>query len=257
MKKLILIQNDYPAAGKTSLAQSMHNYLESHRVPHHSVVLAETLDESRTAPQISAEGLRMSVLEEHLAAADLVIVEIESGLAGHFNKFYDKHNLGEVLQEMGFEVTVAVPVTGEEESFDGVITATEAFSDDAQYLIVHTPSSSYYDEDERLWEHCYAARVMDMFEAADVDMPATSDLLQGMLAIRHTDLTTAITSAETDDVLKAEISKWSRRVGAQLDSVRKYAFGDAFRPGVIVPPLIEPKKVRKPRSKKMEGVLAA
>ena len=258
MKKLILIQNDYPGAGKTSLAHSMHQYLENHRVPHHSVLLAETLDDSRTVAQIEAGYLNLQSFIAALDTSDLILMEIETGLAGHFNKFFEKHELAELLPEMGFELMVAVSVTGEEESYEGVIAAAEIFSDDAQYLIVHTPSSSCYDEDERLWEHCYAARVMDMFEAVDLDMPPTTDMLEAMLAIKHTDLTTAITCPDADEAMKPEIAKWNRRVAAQLDSVRKYAFGDAFRPGVFVaPPADEPRKTRKPRAKKQRHEMAA
>jgi hypothetical protein len=257
MKKLIIIQNDFPQAGKTSLAQSMHSYLENHRVPHHSVLLTESHDESRNVAQIEAEELSMSSLIKHLDRSELVIMEIETGLSGHFNKFFDKNELGLVLSEMDFAVTVAVPVTGEEESFEGVIAAAEAFSDDAQYLIVHTPSSSFYDDDERLWEHSYAARVMDMFEAADVDMPPTSDLLEAMLAAKHTDLTSAMVDKDPDQALAAEITKWNRRAAGQIDSVRKYAFGDGFRPGIVFTPAEEPKKVRKPRSKALSKLVEA
>ena len=247
MKRLILIQNDYSGAGKTTLSQCLHHYLESYQVPHHRVALVEARDETTRQEQIEVEHFEMPSLIAHLDRSDLVILEIESGLTQHFNKFYEKRELEQLLPEMGFELTVLIPVTSEEESFDGVLSAAEVFSDTAQYLVVHTPTSSFYDDDEQLWDKSYAARVMDMFEAADMEMPTCHDMLEYKLKTTHAELPVAMeTTAQTDEAMHAEVSKWFRRVACQLDSVRKYVFGDAFRPAIALPP---PEKTRKRNTK--------
>jgi hypothetical protein len=250
MKRLIIIQNDYAGAGKSTLSQCLHQYLESYRVPHHSVVLVETMDESLGRPQIEADQFKMPIFTEHLNESELVIMEVESGLSQHFSKFYEKHELEQVLPEMGFEMTILVPVTSEVESFDGALEAAETFSDAAQYLVVHTPTSSFYDDDEKIWDKSYPARVMDMFEAVDMNMPVCDQTLMQALKVRGLDLPQGMEQASDVDVeLHAEMTKWFRKVAPQLDCVRKYLFGDAFRPAVALAPPEAPKRTRKSRAK--------
>src|SRR5471032_2045729 len=109
MKRLILIQNDYPGAGKSTLAECLHHYLQSYRVQHHLVSLVETADDSCPHDQIEAGGFRLPSLIAHLDRSDLVILDVASGLGEMFNSFYKKHELDHVLPELGFEMTVLVP----------------------------------------------------------------------------------------------------------------------------------------------------
>jgi hypothetical protein len=236
MKRLILIQNDYSGAGKTTLALSLHHYLQSYRVPHHQVTLTESAAGFAERAALEVDELRLPAFISHLDESDLVIMEIETGLVDAFYKFYEKHELEMLLPEMGFELMVLIPVTSEDESFDGVSYAAEMFSDSAQYLIAHTPTSSYYDDDVRHWEHSHAARVMDMFEAVDLEMPVMHDALDFQLKVRHSDLPEAMQGCEADPVLYAEVSKWFRRVASQLDSVKNYLFSDTFKAAIAMPP---------------------
>ena len=250
MKRLILIQNDFASAGKTTLGRCLHQYLENYQVPHHLVVLTESPDEVRGFAALEADSLKLTSFIPHLDESDLVILEVETGMAELFNKFSEKNDLPSVLEALGFDLVVAVPITGESESYDGITEAAEVFSDAAQYLIVHTPSSTVYDQDKKRWEHSYSARVMDMFEAVDMEMPSTQHQLDRELLHRHTDLATTLQQSreEVEPCIQEEVQKWSRRVAAQLDTVRKYAFGDAFRPGVAITPPAGTHK-RKPRAK--------
>jgi hypothetical protein len=254
MKRLILIQNDYAGAGKTTLAQCFDHYLNMHRVSHHNAVLTEATDSTRTRSQMDAESLKLPVLIGLLDQSDLLILEIESGMTDLFYSFYEKHELANLLPEMGWDMTVAVPVTSEDESFDSVSTAAEVFSDSAQYFVVHTPTSSFYDDESRAWERSHAARVMDMFEAVDMNMPSAPDALEFQMKIRHVELFDAISVTEADPVLHTEVCKWFRKVTAQLDAAKKYVFGDAFRPEIRVLPTKE--QARKTRGRKPKGAMA-
>ena len=258
MKRLILIQNDYAGAGKSTLALSLHHDLEAHRAPHHHLILAENPDSAWGRDCIEPDGLRLSELISHLDQSDLVIMEVDTGLADLFYKFYERNELDVLLPEMGFEMMVMLPVTGEVESFEGVTIAAEMYSDGAQYLIAHTPTSSFYDDDIRHWEHSYAARVMDMFEAVDLEMPAAPDSLEFQLKVRHCELPEAMVTSTADPVLCAELAKWSRTMISQLDSVKSYLFGDAFRAEIMVAPIVKKRKERtsKSKSSKMEFLAA-
>ncbi|MFZ4768277.1 MAG: hypothetical protein ACOYMN_25300, partial [Roseimicrobium sp.] len=127
MKRLILILSDYAGAGKTTLAQCFDHYLNLHRVPHHNVVLTETIDATRTRAAVDLDNLRVATLISHLDQSDLAILEIETGMIDAFVSFYFKNELPILLTELGFELTVVVPVTSDEESFDAVTNAAEIF----------------------------------------------------------------------------------------------------------------------------------
>jgi hypothetical protein len=260
MKRLILIQNDYAGAGKTTLAQCFEQYLNLHRVAHHSVVVAETVVTDSSRPQLDGNDLGVPEFLTQLDQSDLVIMEIETGMTEAFQRFFEKCQLDAVLAEVGYDLTVAIPVTGEEESFDGVIIASEVYADAAQYLIVHTPTGSSYDRESRLWERSHAARVMDMFEAVDMMMPPAADSLEFQLKVRHAELHEVIHTDSSDATLHAELTKWLRKIDVQLDVVKKYAFGDAFRPEVHVITVEEKTKKRrgrKPKGALMEALAAA
>ncbi len=260
MKRLILIQNDYAGAGKTTLAQCFETYLRLHRVPHHSMVLAETPFTDSHRPQLDVDDLVLSRFIPHLDQSDLVILEVETGMTDAFHDFFEKCQLDLVLNEMGFDMTVAIPVTGDEESFDGVTMAAEVFADTVQYMVVHTPTGSSYDRESRTWERSRAARVLDMFEAVDMVLPSAPDALEFQLKMRHLELHEVIQVDETDPTLHAEVSKWNRKTTAQMDVVKKYLFGDAFRPEVHVMPVAETarkRRGRKPKGPLMEALAAA
>lgn len=260
MKRLILIQNDYSGAGKSTLTQCLHQYLASYQVPHHTVVLTERECPEVAHAQIEAVDLGIESLSEQLEKSNLVVMEVESDLTQHFNKFYEKNELDRLLAAKNFDLTVVLPVTSEVESFDGVLSAAETFSENAQYLIVHTPTSSFYEDDTKLWDKSYPAKVMDMFEATDMDMPVCDNNLVHAMKTRQTDLPEALQSAATtDEQLHAEVSRWFRKVAVSLDSVRKYLFGDAFLPAVAVkaPVADAPKKVRKSRHRELDEAMAA
>lgn len=260
MKRLILIQNDYSGAGKSTLTQCLHQYLSSYQVPHHTVVLTERECDTVPHVQIEASSLRLDTLTAQLEQSDLVLLEIESDLTQHFNKFYEKHEMDRVLAELNFDLTVVLPVTSEVESFDGVLNAAETYSENAQYLIVHTPTSSFYEDDSKLWDKSYPARVMDMFEATDMDMPVCDNSLVHAMKTRNTDLPQTLQAAAArDEQLHQEVTRWFRKVAVILDSMRKYLFGDAFRPAVAVkPPAVDtPKRIRKSRHQALNEAMAA
>ena len=247
MKRLILIQNDFSGAGKTTLSQCLHHFLQSYRVEHHRVAIVESADQSQPVTQLEIGTLRRQAFVAELDRSDLVIMEVESGLGEFFASFYKRNELDNLLPELGFELAVLVPVTSDRESFDGVTEAAETFSDSAQFLVVHTPTGSCYDDDERAWERSYAARVMDMFEAADLDMRATPETLELKLKLSHRELPHAMGEQSADPEMHQEISKWFRRVASQIETARNYIFGDAFRPTIAIAP--EPKRRSRVKSK--------
>jgi hypothetical protein len=250
MKQLILIQNDYSGAGKSTLSECLHQYLEKVRIPHHRFTISENGDSDNNTPCLESSDLRLKDFIGHLDHCDLVIGEISTGAAEAFHTFYSHHELENILSELGYHLTVALPVTSDRESFAGVIEAAEVYSDSAMYLIVHTPTGSSYDEDAHFWERSRAARVMDMFEAVDMKMPACHEGLEFKLKLAHTDLVDMLCHPEKmQDEMREEMTKWMRGVTNHLNHVRTYLFGDTFRPAIhIAPQPTTARRARKPKN---------
>jgi hypothetical protein len=244
MKKLILIQNDYPGTGKSTLALCFHRYLQQYGVPHQLLTLTE--EETTTAPGCKLLDASTLTPREFMAAVDsspLSILDVTTGLGEVFNKLYQSCEMDQILQSAGIEVSVVLPVTADRESFDSVIEAAEVFSDNAEYLIAHLVTSCY-DEDDKVWDTSYAARVMDMFEAVELHIPEITFHLE--LSNEHMNLDLALQQDDAEERLGKEYTKWNRRVMGQVDSARQYLFGDAFRPTMAPKPV---KPARKSRSK--------
>lgn len=228
MKKLILIQNDFAGAGKSTVVRLLRRYLNQHRVAHQFLVLDE--EESSIEPdarylnpyQGGAKAL-IGALDGH----DITLVEVATGEGDMWMKTYEQLEYYNILSEMGVEVTVLLPVTNDRESFDVVTEAAEIYSDNVQYLIAHSTTSAY-EEDDRAWDTSYAARVMDMFEAVELNIPAAGIEMENAFRLQHTDLASALLEDETERFGK-EFGRWMKRSMGQVETARQYLFGDTFR----------------------------
>lgn len=244
MKKLILIQNDYPGTGKSTLSFCLTRHLEQYGVDHRLHCLVEEGASATTGSiALDPDSLNPCALMAHIESTPISILEISTGLGEFFNSFYQQHDLETQLQKAGVAITVVIPVTADRESFDSVTQAAEIYSDNAEYLIAHLVTSSY-DEDDKVWDTSYAARVMDMFEAVELYIPEITFHLE--LSNERMNLDEALQCPQAEERLGKEFTKWHRRVMGQLDSARSYLFGDAFRP-TLMPKSSKP--VRKSRAK--------
>jgi hypothetical protein len=253
MKKLILIQNDYAGAGKSTVVRLFRRYLATHNVAHQFVLLSE--DRRTVEPDVihldpgDIED-EADTLVDLVDAADITIMEMATGMGEFFKRQYEQHELHEILQTMGVETMVVLPVSNDGESFDGVTDAAETFRDNVQYLIAHSTTSAY-TEDSNAWDSSYAARVMDMFEAVELRIPEATLEMQQTFRQRQVTLAKAMLDADPEATFGKDSGKWLRRAIGQIEMARQYVFGDHFRA------LAEPDKpTRKPRAKKSELALA-
>lgn len=230
MKKLILIQNDYSGTGKTTLSRCISRYLKHHKAQFQTVVLSESEADAGSA-QAWMDPTHLSVrdLVAHLDDAPITILEVATGLADVFCKFYQSQELQDLLHEIGVEMTVVLPVTSERDSHESVIQAAETFSDNVQYVIAHLITSSY-EEDDHDWDRSYAARVMDMFEAVELHIPELGFQVEHILRAQHNDLANALLEENPQETYGKDFAKWYNRVEGQIDSARPYLFGDDFKP---------------------------
>jgi hypothetical protein len=228
MKKLILIQNDFSGAGKSTVVRLLRRYLGQHNVEHQFVMLDE--EESsieNDAVYINPSPTVVGRIINTIDACPVTIMEVATGLGHMFMKLYERHEMFDMLSEIGVETTVIVPVTNDTQSFDAVTEAAEIYSDNVQYLVAHSCTSAY-DEDDGSWDSSYAARVMDMFEAVELRFPSATVEMESAFRNQHTDLSCSL--LEDDMTLYGkDYPKWLRRAIGQVETARQYLFGDAFR----------------------------
>lgn len=246
MKKLILIQNDYPSTGKSTLAHCFSHYLGQYGVRHQLKTLVEEADENDNEALLDSTRLTARSFINLLDSCPITVLEVSTGLSEFFGKFYQNHLLDQVLAEAGVSVSVVLPVTSESDSFDSVIEAAEVYSDNAEYLIAHLITSSYEDDD-KVWDRSYAARVMDMFEAVELHIPEIGFQIDMELRAQHKELAEAILDPQVTQHFGKDFTKWHSRVMGQIDSARQYLFGEAFKP-TTQPKMVEKKARAKARA---------
>lgn len=242
MKKLILIQNDYPSTGKSTLAHCCARYLSQYGAPHQLLSLVEDAGADVTGRVFDASTLTTDSLLDRLDESPVTILEIATGMGEFFEKLYQMEQLDLVFTEASVSLSVVIPVTSEHDSFDSVLEAAEVYSDHAEYTIAHLITSSYEDDD-KVWDTSYAARVMDMFEAVELYIPEIGFQLEIELRSQHASLNEALLDPEADEHFGKDFTKWMNRVMGQVDSARQYLFGEAFRPTT------SPKPVKRTRAK--------
>ena len=241
MKKLILIQNDHPSTGKSTLVHCLSRYLDQYGVPHQVKALAEDLAEDKPDHFLDSSRLTVRSFLHVLDKCPITILEISTGLAEFFLKFYQNHQLESLFDGAGISLSVVLPITSESDSFDAVIEAAEVYSDNAEYLIAHLITSSYED-DEKIWDRSYAARVMDMFEAVELHIPEIGFQIEMELRAQHKELAEAILDLNAAGSYGKDFTKWNNRVMGQVESARQFLFGEAFKP--LTQPKVTEKKGR-------------
>ncbi len=246
MKRLILIQNDAPGTGKSTLSRCLQRYLNRHGVAHQIITLVSELDPLASQPVLQADDLTNAAFVDFLDRSAISIVEIESGLSEFFATFYQANDIENVLSRAGCQLSVVVPVSNEPDTFDSVIRAAECYSDTAEYTIAHLVTGSY-DDDESAWDRSYAARVMDLFEALELHIPEIGFQLEMELRAHHVELADALGEPAADEVFGRDFAQWLVRVMSQVESARRYLFGDAFLRTAAPRPL-KAKKTRRSRA---------
>ncbi len=242
MKRLILIQNDASGTGKSTLNRCLQRYLTRHGADHQAVTLVAEGDPLVAQTNWEMDDLTAARFVDFLDQSSISIVEIESGLGDFFANFYQANDLENVLAELGCQLSVVLPVSSEPDTFESVIRAAECYSDTAEYTIAHLVTGSY-DDDESAWDRSYAARVMDMFEALELHIPEIGFQLEMELRAHHVELAEALSEPGAEEVFGRDFSQWLVRVMSQVESARRYLFGDAFVPTAAPRPL----KVKKER----------
>ncbi|MCW0220966.1 MAG: hypothetical protein OJI67_21745 [Prosthecobacter sp.] len=236
MKKLILIQNDYPSTGKSTLAHCCARYLNQYGAPYQLVSLVEEAPRGASDRVYDANTLTSESLLDLLDESPITLLEVATGMGDFFEKLYQNDQLDLVFQEASVSLSIVIPVTSDHDSFDAVLEAAEVYSDNAEYTIAHLITSSYEDDD-KVWDTSYASRVMDMFEAVELYIPEIGFQLEMELRSQHASLNQALLDAEADEHFGKDFTKWINRVMNQVDSARQYLFGDAFRPTTAPKPV--------------------
>ncbi|WP_009961220.1 hypothetical protein [Verrucomicrobium spinosum] len=256
MKRLILIQNDFTGSGKTTLMRVLQRYLDRHQVPHLALCLTEAEgDDEDGIQRLSVDALYQNGLEPYLQAVDLVLLEVESGLAEAVSEHLEHFSILASLERDALEILMALPVTSDEESFDGVLSAARTYGDQVQYAVFHMATGSEYDEAETVWENSRAARMMDLLDGVDVTLPAPSAELETEIHTIDLDLSDALAHEWTHMPLQGLLQKWMVKLSAQLDPARRLLFGDACRAAIAVNERL-PASQKSARGKKTAPVAA-
>jgi hypothetical protein len=195
MRKLVLLLNDHPNVGKSTLARCFSLYLSQQDRAHHLKSLGQG---GRDPQEIDPSHLSLRHLRQWLEQRPILIIDVASGWGRFFGRFFRLHQVRRMLEETATSLSVVLPVTNAEDSFDSVIEATDLFGEDAEYLVaIRTEAGS--EDQQHAWASSYASRVMNLFDAQEINVP------QAQAA--------------------ADFKRWQQRMFSRLERVQQRLFG--------------------------------
>jgi hypothetical protein len=235
-KRLIIVLNDAPGSGKTTIARAIGRYLKGCGVRFGELMLsAREFEASGSQTWIDAEAPDGLLTILACPGSDIVLLEIATGSADAFLEFYQRRELSDFLSELGVETTVVIPLNRDEESHEAVILVAEALAENVGYVLFHAQPGPESErcEDADPWERSYAARVMDMFDAVDREIPEEGDELERAFHRAGTNLADTLLEADPVSAYGASYLKWLRCVEGEIHAAREDLFGGAARDFVL------------------------
>ncbi len=241
MKKLILIANDFEAAGKTTTTHVLSEYLIRKGIKNKIVATDVHAGPAR-------EGEPLLDLNDGVTASDFismldkwgtVILDLHSdGGAAVLGEIFQEEEIGNVLSEIEAELTIVIPANEEAEGYEKMVEIAEVFNDDADYIVVHTPMTADIDA---AYEHSEAAKALDYLGCVEVEMPEFDTDALKMLEEHGMSLGTAL--ANRKDLprhLAGEVHSW------ELAFAEEFIGADEFlQPGSGVATASPYRKVKK------------
>lgn len=170
MKKLIFILNDLGQVGKTTCTQVLHEYLERKGFNHLMVATDPDAGDALPDSQVIdiGDGLNTSDIIEMLDRGGIVLMDVATDCAGALADFCAEEEIGTLLAELEAELTIVLPLNRELEAFEPLIDVVETIADDADYVVVHTPTKTELQGD---FENSELARALEHLGAIEVEMP--------------------------------------------------------------------------------------
>jgi hypothetical protein len=104
MKKLILLLNDYPSTGKSTLARCFSNYLSRFGVSHQLKTLVEETESDDEDSLLDASRITPRSFLQMVADSPITVLEVATGQGDFFKKFYTNHAL-----DRGGRMVLAAP----------------------------------------------------------------------------------------------------------------------------------------------------
>lgn len=229
MKKLVLVVNDLPATGKSTLSEVLVSSLSrqgiaaAHAFTHCSDDAEERITESPNA--IAWDFEEESDLDKLVALIDendAVVVDVGTGDTADLHEFAERMQLFDYLGELAVELTLAIPLSDDPEKNESLVEIAEAFSDNADYLVVRQAKA------DDGWEDSYANKVMSYLSAIEITAPSANGPLEKALVAAEFELHQALANRdELPKNLKAAVTKWEKQFGDIVASqAHEYIFPD-------------------------------
>ncbi|MFV1995108.1 MAG: hypothetical protein ACC661_06700, partial [Verrucomicrobiales bacterium] len=181
-----------------------------------------------------SEDTDLARIVSHLDKHGAVVVDVGSGDALDLHSFCKESQFFECLGELDIELTLAIPLNGSPENADAVVEIAEAFSDNADYVIVRRGLSGKEDASDG-WEGSYGQKVMSYLGAAELSAPPVRGALAKSLETHGCLLEQALANLEHVPAdLRKSLTKWeSQFQGKIIDLAGDYLIPESEETRVL------------------------
>ena len=228
MKKVILIANDAEACGKTSVAVTLQNWLQRKGLRTKLAVtsIEQELPVETVLLDVEDEVSPGDVIEL-VDEADVLLVDVHTGGAERFEKFFFRNHLDDALDEIECGLTVVLPVCDDVHVIAGAMDRARAFSRCADFMVAHLPLAA--DEPEA-FATSGARRTLRQMGAVEVTMPGVADVILDELEAMDLDVPLAITQREhLARYTRHQLHAWEVQWGEHLRAAAEILVPDRSR----------------------------
>ncbi len=234
MKKLVLVTNDLPGSGKSTLSEVLVASLAADglTVAHLATNCSDDADERFSpSPDITPwdfdDDRELNTILTSLDDSDALVIDVGTGDINDLHEIAEEAQFFEILGELSVELTLAIPLHGDADPTDTVIEIAEAFSDNADYVLVTDDTFP-----REIWKGSYARKVMTYLSAIEIAAPKANGALAKALGEHGHELHEA--QAHREELprsITTPLSKWERQYGGKLDAqARDFLFPETEEP---------------------------
>ncbi|MGY8643983.1 MAG: hypothetical protein ACKVJU_23175 [Verrucomicrobiales bacterium] len=224
MKKLIVVANDIESSGKSTVSRAIASHLTNLEI---NCALISS-DERELDRGFKGEfwdfqdDMEVSQLIFNLDRYDVVVLDVQSGMARVWAEFCEENEIDDLLNEMDVEMTMVIPCNESERSNEEVVDLAEIFSDQTDYVIAHLPLEVLGSR-EVAWKGSGAAKAVKYLGAYEANMPEIGAALKTALNSADMDLVKAFDNLkEVPRFLEVQAMQWLDEAGAALAESEEY-----------------------------------
>lgn len=221
MKKLILVANDAPTCGKSSIALVLAEYLTRRKIDNCLVTTSFEQETPYPNELLNLEdGIQAADFEDLLESHHALIIDVHTGGNQDFASFFHKNRLDEILSEMNAELTVLIPLCNDAAVHREALSVAEAYTGLGEFVALQCPLLA---DVEDAYEGSAIQKALNLLGATILTVPQLDDLSLDTIDEMDLNLPLALSQRSLlPRFLRQQLLAWEVDVADKLNIVSEF-----------------------------------